>query len=604
MTLRCPPLLETGIVSDDPMLAAMLSCVLARRGHYLPIMDGPRLTRPDRTAEITRRNNALARARVKRTLLAGLCAEAEAIMLAQLPKASTATIEMDDVIGLAHDSHVVDAIPLSWGKERLGIGLLKALYERRTLAITHEESPVGSVVSRSGHLVVCETGELLSEVIAANYAYALDAGLHLIGPASKTEADELREALYSIDEPDRNPGEIRAAVARRLRELCGDLKIPPAGSITFITRSLPFGMAFPEVPTTHLFDYPDLGPSIINGFAAEQEGVRGTNVAVLVDPEKVRAPEIEAATKLLPKRGVFVRRYAGRGATVRAIRDMVELYPYDLLIFATHCGDASGYRWTYEFRDSEGIDRTLVVDLAISAAATDDPDMLSVMQYVRFHSLDGVDWNDPVAKQSLYVGKAILDYSEWSKDERLNPSHKEPIKRVIGSAAMAMADHNYLPVGYSLAGEGTPIIINNACVSWHELAGRFTYANARAYVGTLFPVSDIEAEEIVVRVIDKHFGKPLAHAVWCAQNAVYGEGGNRRPYVVTGVYPQRLRVTREDVRKHLFQRLLGEWRAWTGRMPAGTTEAKRLARDIDEKMSYYGRELGMMKKAPIITRDS
>ena len=283
---------------------------------------------------------------------------------------------------------------------------------------------------------------------------------------------------------------------------------------------------------------------------------------------------------------------------------MVELYPYDLLIFATHCGDASGYRWTYEFRDSEGIDRTLVVDLAISAAATDDPDMLSVMQYVRFHSLDGVDWNDPVAKQSLYVGKAILDYSEWSKDERLNPSHKEPIKRVIGSAAMAMADHNYLPVGYSLAGEGTPIIINNACVSWHELAGRFTYANARAYVGTLFPVSDIEAEEIVVRVIDKHFGKPLAHAVWCAQNAVYGEGGNRRPYVVTGVYPQRLRVTREDVRKHLFQRLLGEWRAWTGRMPAGTTEAKRLARDIDEKMSYYGRELGMMKKAPIITRDS
>ena len=30
-----------------------------------------------------------------------------------------------------------------------------------------------------------------------------------------------------------------------------------------------------------------------------------------------------------------------------------------LLLFATHCGDAPGYRWTYEYQDSEGIDRSL-----------------------------------------------------------------------------------------------------------------------------------------------------------------------------------------------------------------------------------------------------
>ena len=150
---------------------------------------------------------------------------------------------------------------------------------------------------------------------------------------------------------------------------------------------------------------------IVNGFAAEQPETRGTNVAVLVDPQKVHAPEIEAASKLLPERKVFVRGYEGGGGTVHAVSEMVDLFPYDLLLFATHCGDAPGYRWTYEYQDGEGIDRKLVVDIAIGVGQTDD-DLLRVMQFNRFHSLDGVDRNDPVAKADLYVGRAILEYVE------------------------------------------------------------------------------------------------------------------------------------------------------------------------------------------------
>lgn len=69
---------------------------------------------------------------------------------------------------------------------------------------------------------------------------------------------------------------------------------------------------------------------------------------------------------------------------------MMDLFPYDLLIFATHCGDASGYRWTYKFTDSEEIDRTLVVDIAIGVAQTDDADMLNVSQFLRFHCNRGL----------------------------------------------------------------------------------------------------------------------------------------------------------------------------------------------------------------------
>jgi len=149
------------------------------------------------------------------------------------------------------------------------------------------------------------------------------------------------------------------------------------------------------------------------------------------------------------------------------------------------------------------------------------------------------------------------------------PVHKEEIGRVLGSAAMMMWDHNYLPMPRALAAEGSPIIINNACVSWHELAGRFLFSNARAYVGTLFSVSDIEAESIVVSLLDKYFGKPLPHALWSAQNAVYGKDGDRRPYLVTGVYPQRLRVTREDVPRRILSRLRSGQKYWRQRAEGG-----------------------------------
>lgn len=84
------------------------------------------------------------------------------------------------------------------------------------------------------------------------------------------------------------------------------------------------------------------------------------------------------------------------------------------------------YRWTYEYQDSEGIDRELVVDIAIGVGQTDDEDLLRVIQFNRFHSLDGVDWNDPVAKADLYVGRAILTMSSERETTSWNPSTTRP----------------------------------------------------------------------------------------------------------------------------------------------------------------------------------
>jgi hypothetical protein len=192
----------------------------------------------------------------------------------------------------------------------------------------------------------------------------------------------------------------------------------------------------------------------------------------------------------------------------------------------------------------------------------------------------------------LYVGEAVHDFNRLmdSGPSTFKYTKRETIDRVVGSSAMMMSDSNFIFAQHSIAGMGTPVIINNACVSWHRLAGDMTFAGARAYIGTLFPVTPIEASEVVTRILDAHWGKPLAVALWAAQRDVY-ERSQRRPYVVSGVYPQRLRVERLDYPARIRKRLGGNLAGWKD-MLAGLSksDAKRIEA-VEEIIRMHEREL-------------
>ena len=96
-------------------------------------------------------------------------------------------------------------------------------------------------------MVVCEQGEELSEVIAANYAYALGADLVLVPERTRDEAEEFLERFYSANEPRVPTTLVLEELARELRELAGDIPVPRGGSITFICRDHPYGFGFSEV---------------------------------------------------------------------------------------------------------------------------------------------------------------------------------------------------------------------------------------------------------------------------------------------------------------------------------------------------------------------
>jgi len=124
---------------------------------------------------------------------------------------------------------------------------------------------------------------------------------------------------------------------------------------------------------------------------------------------------------------------------------------------------------------------------------------------------------------------------------------------------------------------------------------RFHLLQRKAYVGTLFPVTSSEAQEIVVKLLDKHFGKPLAGALWSAQREVYGRGV-RRPYVVTGVYPQRLRVRRHDVIDRIGSRLARTLMAWKSNLARVDANDGPRVKMIKETVAYYEQQVAHFRK--------
>lgn len=149
MRLKCPALSTSAIVSDNPELAAALSSALASRNTYVPVLDGPRLARSDRESEVIRRIASLARAGTKLTLLAGLSDEAQQAMVDKLPVNSAKKVEVENVSGLSIDPKRVERPRLIWGRDRIGLGLLTALYSGQLIEFADTVSPRTAVPSKS-----------------------------------------------------------------------------------------------------------------------------------------------------------------------------------------------------------------------------------------------------------------------------------------------------------------------------------------------------------------------------------------------------------------------------------------------------------------------
>jgi hypothetical protein len=532
------PQFETvAIVGDKPSLVAEIASLFTRPRRYLPVLDGPRMARADWDNEVIRRSNALLKAQSRRVVLADLPSEPAQHLSQYWPEGTCISVTSADEAAAALKSWVkAPRERIVWGSENLGVGLLLARRSKKFLRIAEGASPTTNFVSGGLHLlIVCEMGNELAQVAASNLAFATDAAFLMLPQLGKEEQDEWLEEIYAID----SGGDVSSRfsfIRDRVRHKLPDFQFRDYKQILFVTNGFPWGIAVPECATTHMFSYPDFGRSIVEGIWASQQPSCGARNALLIHPQQVAGSEIETIANLLGKNGTLVRLQAGPQATVNKVQMLVETLPFDIIVLSTHVGDIPGERATYEFKDSEGLSRRLVIDHAVGFGYDPKTSKVLVQQFERFHELDAVDWTDSAAKKNLYVGTAIqswLDLGDIHERSKFKV-YSETIPRVIGSMGLQLHDHIWIPMIQGFPPSCSPMVINNGCSSWHELSKRFTFAGARAYVGTLFPVTEAEAQEVGALIFKQEFGVFMPTQLWVSQNAVYGNQ-DRRPYAMVGL---------------------------------------------------------------------
>ena len=565
---ECPSFERACCIGNDPILTGEISSLYNKDRHYFSVMDEPRLERDDARNEVIRRNNSIARTRPELIIYARLSEESKREFSSLLPGRLVLEVNGTEEIDSKLSSRA--CLPrevLHWGQQRLAIGLLLAKQTGKRLKIDLEESPPTlGIPGPSGHVVVLEDRTDIAPIIAANYAYSIGAGLAIIPEVLKDLADDINEEFYTLySEEGSGPLEEKMiGLRKKLRILVGEIDNLKFSGLTFVTSNLPFGFAFNEVPSTHIFAYPDMGVHLANAIAEEQPSSLGTRVSLLIEPGDFDNSEIKEISDSLREQGGFVRILAERSATVLNVHQNIEFYPYDLLVISTHADETSGRRITYQFTDRDGCQHEITVDEGVGFGCDPAADKVLVTTYERFVSLDGVPWYDSEGKSKIKnIGIAIRDFVEIKQKDlkSLKIVETKELKRVKGCMALKMVDHNYLPSPHAIADVNSPIIMNNACSSWHELSKRFIFAGARAYIGTMFPITGIEAKEIGRQLFTSHLKEPLAYALWQVQNEVY-DSEVRRPYVMVGPHFSEIRISQINVPKYLTQRLSVCMKRW------------------------------------------
>ena len=594
--LAVPSFENSILVTDDPLLAARISALFVRPGRYLPVLDGPRMSRPDADNETVRRRNAI--------IMTG----ARQVLMGRLPTSAAAAIRpgwRNCTVSDQYDDHVqalrgVVKRPtgsLRWGPDNLGIGLYQARLACQEFQPDLDTSPPLDLVEAGAHLLVaCERGDLLAEVVASNLAFACGASFTAFSELPEDDRENLLEEIYALGEGGDLTGRFRDLI-QRARAHLGPFDFARYRTILFVTAGFPWGIAVPEVANTHMYRYPDFGRAVVEGLWASQTAGHSARTALLLDPQTVEGSEIPAINQALLKNGTLTRVVRGPAATQTRVQFLLDLLPQDIVVLSSHAGDAPGERITYEYPDAEGRLRRLVVDRALGIGHNASDDMFGVMEYHRFHSLDGVDWRDKAGKAALPVGSAINTWSAMGgpigrKDYVVA---EQPIPRVIGSMAMQLHDGIWLFASHGFAPESAPLFINNSCWSWHELSQRTTFAGARGYLGSLFPITDAEAQEVGQALFGRYIGRELPQALWKAQRDIYGSSA-RRPYVLVGLPFISIRPNTVDAVSYTNKAYLDGIAHWTERAGSAPHEevrqnAKRFSNFLFEDLQAFRKNL-------------
>lgn len=127
-----------------------------------------------------------------------------------------------------------------------------------------------------------------------------------------------------------------------------------------------------------------------------------------------------------------------------------------------------------------------------------------------------------------------------------------------------MYDFNFVPIFHQVGGNTHPLIFNNACSTWRELAVRYSIAGSSIYIGTSIDIPNSIAIEVSTK-FSKFIlkGKSSGFALYRAQKEHIKNYGYA-PYLMNGYIFTKTKQTKptKNTAKKFLKNLLRETNQW------------------------------------------
>lgn len=560
---------------DQGDLAAVIASYLYEEGWYYPCFAFPNVAAPDseendveddafmsrmigKEAAVLINNALLRMGGCDYIVLCGLTEYQKSYL--KIPR-NAKVIEINS-IDEVHNQMSAMGIPerdeLRCKRSEIMKGACVAQKTRRRIVLDDDAPTLPEHPKNKGGIVVVENNADVATVVALNYANAVGANLLVVEPLAEGESREIQKEIQEWQE--NNDYSSFQKVKDRIAYRVGNVPFGEFEYATFFTNGLPYSLGIKNIipcSYVHLLLRPDF--FVLNNILYEYIDPFGS--AVVFSPSFFEGEEETGwLLEFLAEQSYYLRDLIAGSANVRSLGYHAEFFPYDLLHICSHGGEVEGYAVEERFVDRDGIEHLVEYDEVVGFSPLPQAELVEVHRKTIFHKFDGFQWkSDELRKQRIpsYVFEDMRKalYHQEGPNETAKRKRKG---RIPTSCAIACSDSIHQGMFRTLAAHSSPLVFNNTCWSWYEVAHFFIAGGARGYIGTLWDIKNEVAVQGSKTFYENLSGSTILNAIHSANLATKGTS-SEDIYVYWGLHfstlpaPTDPRTGRVNVARELVE---------------------------------------------------
>lgn len=366
-------------------------------------------------------------------------------------------------------------------------GLYQAAHEDRYLEIDNSVDDLNLPFDNVDGLIIIEDINSVSVIMAINYSLSIGASIAII-PQVKISGSHVRSLIekwksgnaYAISD-------LKAEVYSSIE----NIDFSKYKFATFFTVGVPYSLILENIiPISHVHLYLNPDFFVFNGIYYESNFILESSI--VFSPLEFIDEETEFVKEELSKNQYYVRNLVGRNATAHNLDFHIKDFPFNLMHICSHGGEIGGYEINETFKDRDGIIHSVKYDEVVTFAPSPGKELIPVTFKKIIREFNGFDWITDKTEKEKYPSYVFADmFNAIFKNKK---PERKPLQVITDSCSIKCSDFNYQAMFNILAGVFSPIIFNNTCWSWYEIAQAFINSGARGYIGTLWNINNATAK--------------------------------------------------------------------------------------------------------------